>query len=156
MQAELFTLVVKAGETKDIEIPFGANIVLSNAALAGAANKESATVILNHMENHLALCTLTAGAVPQYRMNILVTRPEDESESDEDEEKSDDEEKELPAPSITVKGKGTVHIVGKYVASGEADDGEYDDEDMDDEDMDDEDMDDEDMDDMDDDDEDDE
>ena len=147
MQCELFTLVVKAGETKDIEIPFGANIVLSNAALAGAGNKETATVILNHMENHLALCTLTAGVLPQYRMNVLVTRPEDESESDDEDKLEDDEkeEKELPAPSITVKGKGTVHIVGKYVASGDVDDGEYDDEDEDD--YDDEDMDDEDMDD---------
>ena len=145
MQCELFTLVVKAGETKDIEIPFGANIVLSNAALEGAATKESATVVLNHMENHLALCTLTAGVLPQYRMNVLVTQPEDEDEgeSDENENKSEDEEKELPAPSITVKGKGTVHIVGKYVAAGDLDDGDYDDEDMDDEDMDDEDMDDE-------------
>lgn len=142
MQCELFTLVIKAGETKDIEIPLGANVVLSNAALAGTG-KESATVVLNHMENHLALCTLTAGVLPQYRMNVLVTPPEDESESDEE---TSDEEKELPPPSITVKGKGTVHIVGKYVPSGEPEDfGDYDDED--DEDMDDEDMDDEDMDD---------
>ena len=152
--SEYFAIVVKAGETKELEIPLGANLVLRNAALEASSNKDTAKVILSHGENRLAICTLIAGAVPQYRMNILVSPPEyDMADEDMESENEEEEEKEIPPATITVEGKGTVHLVGSLVPAFDEDaydEDEYpdmDDEDDEDEEDDDEDEDDEDEDD---------
>jgi len=155
-----FSLVVKAGKTEDIDIPLGANLVLTNAALEATGNKDTAKIILNHGENKLTICTLIAGVIPQYRMKVLVSQPDDEDEDEDDmNEEKDEEDKELPPPSITVEGKGTVYLTGSFVPAFEDDEYGFDDEDDydddDDDDMDDVDGDDDDEDDGDDDDDDD-
>ena len=63
---DFFAVVVKAGETKDVEIPYGMNLVLNNAALH-AEGKESASLYLMDGEEKVLLCTLIAGVVPQTR-----------------------------------------------------------------------------------------
>jgi len=150
--SDFFSIIVKAGETKELEIPLGANLVLRNAALEASSNKDSAKVILSHGENRLTICTLIAGSLPQYRMNILVNPP-DMDDEDMESDNEEEEEKEIPPASITVEGKGTVHIVGNLVPAFDEDDyfededdeddededGEDDDVDMDDDDEDDED-----------------
>jgi len=151
--ADFFSVIVKAGKPEEVKIPFGMNIVLNNAAILGK-DKESASLYLENQGEKILLCTLIAGVIPQYSMEILVNptlAPIDSDKEDEEDEKkkkkddSEDEEDEedeedfgvVPAKLI-VEGKGEIHVTGVFVEDepDEYDDDDYyDDEDMDDSEM---------------------
>jgi len=145
--ADFFSIVVKAGEPQEVDIPFGLNLVLNNAAFRGK-DKESAALYIETQREKVLLCTLIGGVVPQYSMEVLVnpTLAEidfDKKEEKEDEEEDDDEEQDdfdvVPAKLI-VEGQGEIHVTGVYVEDAEDED-DYDDyDDMEDEDEDEDEM----------------
>jgi len=151
---DFFAEVVKAGEPKEVEIPFGCNLVLNNASIK-AENKQSASLYLETQcsgeTKKVLLCTLIAGVVPQYSMEILVNPSIAPIDDEEDEKKKKDSDKEdsedddeypfdvIPSKLI-VEGQGEIHVTGVFVEEHDDydDEGMYGDED-DDVDMDDED-----------------
>lgn len=106
---EFYGVAIKSGESKKLEAPEDCVVVLQNFALTGCEDGKTAVVSLKVGETTQVVCTLIAGRVPQYAVEIAVDPAEEEAE-------------------LLVKGAGEVHVTGAIAFQG----GEEDFDDLDD------------------------
>jgi len=155
--SEVVSYVVKAGESQEVDVPEGCVVQLNNAAIRGAADGKSAQVFVEVEGEKVLVCTLIAGRIPQYSMDVVLQPSfslpsddeEDEKEDEKEEEKEDEDKEEdeddeiaLVMPKIIVEGEGEVHLCGVLMDNSygeDEDEDDYDDDEDEDPDMDDED-----------------